>query len=54
VLPAHPGQWAQIQLGISNFKSILHNGHDWLAFPVPWHSVSKSYDVNKIRYTNET
>jgi hypothetical protein len=35
VFPGHPGQRAQIQIGIRDFKSIFHNGLDWLEFFVP-------------------
>jgi hypothetical protein len=28
VFPGHPGQRAQIQIGIPNFKSIFHNSLD--------------------------
>jgi hypothetical protein len=44
VLPAHPGQGAQVRIGIANLKSVLHNGHDWLPFFVSWHPVTRSYD----------
>ena len=28
VIPGHPGQWAQLQIGISDFKSIFHSRLD--------------------------